>query len=78
MPTAAQPSTPQIRQSLQTSRTQRNWSDEGWRLAVAVGVPGLAVAAGLPGHARPGTVRACTRPTEDDRTKTLNLLPTDR
>ena len=38
----------------------------------------LAVAAGLPGHARPGTVRTCTRPTEDDRTKTLNLLPADR
>ena len=48
------------------------------RLAVAGGVPGLAAVAGLPGHARPGTVRACTCPTEDDRTKTLNLLPTDR
>ena len=48
------------------------------RLAVASGVPGLVVVADLLGHARLDTVRACTRPTEDDRTKTLNLLPADR
>ena len=48
------------------------------RLAVAVGVPGLVVVAVLLGHARLDTVRACTFPTEGDRTKTLNLLPTDR
>ena len=71
----------QARTDLQgISQAERNWSDEGWRLAVAVGVPGLAVVAGLPGHARPGTVRACTRtrPPEDDRTKTLNPLPAGR
>jgi hypothetical protein len=43
-----------------------------------VGVPGLVVVAVLLGHARLDTVRACTFPTEGDRTKTLNLLPTDR
>jgi len=43
-----------------------------------VGVPGLVVVADLLGHARLDTVRACTSPTEDDRAKTLNLLPTDR
>jgi hypothetical protein len=47
-------------------------------ITVAVGVPGLVVVADLPGHARLDTVRACTRPTEDDRTKPLNLLPADR
>ena len=41
---------------------ERNWSDEGWRLAVAAGVPGLVSAAGLPSHARLGTVRARARP----------------
>jgi hypothetical protein len=43
-------------------------------------VPGtdLVVVADLLGHARLDTVRACTRPTDDDRTKALNLLPTDR
>jgi hypothetical protein len=29
------------------------------------------------GHARLETVRAYSRPTADDRFKTLNLLPTD-
>jgi len=43
-----------------------------------VGVPGLVVVADLLGHARLDTVRACTSPTEDDRAKTLNLLPADR
>jgi site-specific recombinase XerD len=38
----------------------------------------LVVVADLLGHARLDTVRAYTRPTEDDRTKSLNLLPTDR
>jgi integrase/recombinase XerC len=38
----------------------------------------LVVVADLLGHARLDTVRAYTRPTEDDRTKALNLLPTDR
>ncbi len=38
----------------------------------------LVVAADLLGHARLDTVRAYTRPTGDDRTKALNLLPTDR
>ena len=36
------------------------------------------VVADLLGHARLDTVRAYTRPTEDDRTKALNLLPADR
>jgi hypothetical protein len=68
-----------VRTDLQgISHAERNWSDEGWRLAVAAGVPGLAVVAGLLGHARLDTVRACTRPAEDGRTKTLNLLPADR
>ena len=69
----------QVRADLQgISHAERNWSDEGWRLAVAVGVPGLVVVADLLGHARLDTVRACTSPTEDDRAKTLNLLPADR
>jgi site-specific recombinase XerD len=38
----------------------------------------LVVVADLLGHARLDTVRAYTRPTEDDRTKALNLLPADR
>jgi integrase/recombinase XerC len=38
----------------------------------------LVVVADLLGHARLDTVRACTRPTTDDRIKALNLLPTDR
>ena len=38
----------------------------------------LVVVADLLGHARLDTVRAYTRPTQDDRTKALNLLPTDR
>ena len=38
----------------------------------------LVVVADLPGQARLDTVRACTRPSEDDRTKAVNLLPTDR
>jgi len=38
----------------------------------------LVVVADLLGHARLDTVRAYTRPTEDDRAKALNLLPTDR
>jgi hypothetical protein len=38
----------------------------------------LVLVAGLLGHARLDTVRACTRPAEDGRTKALNLLPTDR
>jgi len=38
----------------------------------------LVVVAGLPGHARLDTIRAYTRPTEDDRTNALNLLPADR
>jgi site-specific recombinase XerD len=37
----------------------------------------LVVVADLLGHACLDTVRAYTRPTEDDRTKALNLLPTD-
>jgi integrase/recombinase XerD len=46
--------------------------------ALVRGGTDLVVVADLLGHARLDTVRACTRPTEDDRTKTLNLLPTDR
>ncbi|MGH3722054.1 MAG: tyrosine-type recombinase/integrase [Pseudonocardiaceae bacterium] len=38
----------------------------------------LVIVADLLGHARLDTVRAYTRPTTDDRIKTLNLLPTDR
>jgi hypothetical protein len=34
--------------------------------------------ADLLGHARLDTVRAYTRPTDDDRPKALNVLPTDR
>jgi len=41
------------------------------------GGPDLVAAADLLGHARLDTVRACTRPTEDDRIKALNLLPID-
>ena len=36
------------------------------------------VVADLLGHARLDTVRACTRPAEDDRAKALSLLLTDR
>jgi len=38
----------------------------------------LVVVADLLGHARLDTVRACTRPAEDDRAKALSLLLTDR
>jgi site-specific recombinase XerD len=46
--------------------------------ALVRGGTDLVVVADLLGHARLDTVRAYTRPTEDDRTKALNLLPTDR
>jgi hypothetical protein len=73
------PNLAQARTDLQgVSHAERNWSDKGWRIAAAVGVPGLVVVADLLGHARLDTVRACTRATEDNRTKALNLLPTDR
>jgi integrase/recombinase XerC len=37
----------------------------------------LVVVAELLGHARLETVRAYTKPTEEDKTKALNLLPVD-
>jgi site-specific recombinase XerD len=38
----------------------------------------LVVVAELLGHARLETVRAYTKPTEEDKAKALNLLPVDR
>jgi site-specific recombinase XerD len=45
--------------------------------ALVCGGTDLVVVADLLGHTRLDTVHAYTRPTEDDRTKALNLLPTD-
>jgi hypothetical protein len=53
--------------------TVRMWADRVVRRGTD-----LVVVADLLGHARLDTVRACTRRTEDGRTKVLNLLPTDR
>jgi len=43
-----------------------------------MGADSYPVVADRLGHPRLDTVRAYTSPTEDDRTKALNLLPTGR